>query len=156
MSTEHGFSGVLVARGTVQRGDQRGRTIGFPTVNLLLDGDELLDGVWAGWLALADERHPVAISVGRRPTFYGNDGQRVLEAHVLDFDREIYGELVTVWLCAPIRPQRQFDSVDQLTAQLVRDVDQCRAWAHANSDIWHSWPVDVMPQGVALPMPLIA
>jgi FAD synthase len=120
------------------------------TVNLLLDG------VWAGLFALADERHPVAISVGCRPTFYGSEGQRLLEAHVLDFGREICGELVTVWLCAPIRPQRKFDSVDELTAQLMLDVDQCRAWARTTKHIWRSWPANVMPQWVALRMPLIA
>ena len=150
MSTE--APGVLVARGAVQHGDQRGRTIGFPTVNLLLEGDDLRDGVWGGWLALGDERHPVAVSVGGRPTFYGADGQRLLEAHILDFDREIYGEVVTVWLCEPIRAQRRFDSVDQLTVQLAADVERCRVWARSNPEIWQSWTADAVPEGIALPL----
>lgn len=147
-------SGVLVARGAVQHGDRRGREIGFPTVNLILEGADLQDGVWAGWLALGDERHPVAVSVGGRPTFYGADGQRLLEAHILDFDREIYDEVVTVWLCEPIRAQRRFESVDQLTAQLADDVERCRAWASSNADIWHSWIHDAVPEGIAVPLSL--
>lgn len=151
METEAGHdpTGVLVARGTVQRGDQRGRTIGFPTVNLLLEGDVLEDGVWAGWMALDDERYPVAISVGGRPTFYGNEGERLLEAHVLDFDEEIYGRVVTVWLCHRIRAQRRFDGIEALKEQLAHDVAQSRTWADANKEIWQSWLADSVPEGTA-------
>jgi riboflavin kinase/FMN adenylyltransferase len=149
MGTEAGEdpTGVLVARGTVQRGDQRGRTIGFPTVNLVLEGDVLRDGVWAGWMALDDERFPVAISVGGRPTFYGSEGQRLLEAHVLDFDQDIYGRVVTVWLCHHIRTQCRFDGIDALKTQLEQDVAECRAWAQANNDIWRSWLAESVPEG---------
>jgi len=74
---------AVVVRGAVERGDQRGRTLGFPTANLSIDGTALEDGVWAGWLDRGAGLHLSAISVGGRPTFYGRAGQRLLEAHVL-------------------------------------------------------------------------
>lgn len=80
---------TTVARGRVAHGDARGRELGFPTANLSTDGDAL-DGVWAGRLERADgTRHVAAISIGARPTFYGNCGRRLLAAHVLDFARDL-------------------------------------------------------------------
>ena len=77
-----------MVRGTVEPGDQRGRELGFPTANIALSDQSgsVGDGVWAGWVRRADGTHiPAAISVGRRPTYYGADGYRLLEAHLLEF-----------------------------------------------------------------------
>jgi riboflavin kinase/FMN adenylyltransferase len=118
-----------VLRGLVEHGDRRGRTIGFPTVNLAVEELPSLDGVWAGWLDLRHERYPTAISVGVRPTFYGLDGFRLLEAHILGFEGECYDELVTVWMSHRLRDQARFDSVAALVEQLRHDVDATRQWA---------------------------
>jgi FAD synthase len=126
-------SSVVVVRGCVEHGDERGRTIGFPTANLSIEGEVLQDGVWAGWLDVGDVRHAAAISIGGRPTFYGRHGFRLLEAHVLDFDADIYDEVVTVWLCERLRGQRRFRSVDALIAQLRADVAESRRWADSTN-----------------------
>jgi riboflavin kinase/FMN adenylyltransferase len=124
----------------VERGDQRGRTLGFPTANLsianlpvadLPDGTTLKDGVYAGWLDRGAGLHLAAVSIGGRPTFYGGDGFRLLEAHVLDFDDDIYGETVTVWLCHTIRGQHRFPSLDALVTQLHADIEACRQWSQS-------------------------
>jgi FAD synthase len=124
-------SSIVVVRGCVEHGDERGRTIGFPTANLSIEGEVLQDGVWAGWLDRGDARHAAAISIGGRPTFYGRHGFRLLEAHVLDFDDDIYDEVVTVWLCERLRGQRRFPSVDALVTQLRSDVAASRRWAQS-------------------------
>jgi riboflavin kinase/FMN adenylyltransferase len=120
---------LLVVRGGVEHGDRRGRTLGFPTANVPIAQDELLDGVWAGWVDCRAGRHVAAISVGNRPTFYGRAGFRLLEAHLLDFDGDLYGEVIDVWLAHRLRSQRRFADVGELTAQLAADVAATRAWA---------------------------
>ena len=145
---------VLVVRGGVERGDQRGRTIGFPTANLPIERDGLLDGVWAGWVDCRGRRHLAAISIGHRPTFYGREGFRLLEAHLLDFDDDIYDEVVDVWLCQRLRGQRRFAGVAELTAQLAADVAATRAWVRterADAPLAHQVLVTV-PLGVAVPV----
>ena len=133
--TIHGVTtSSFVVRGGVERGDRRGRTIGFPTVNVAIERADVLDGVWAGWIDLRAVRRPAAISVGSRPTFYGRNGYRLLEAHILDFDDECYDEIVTVWLCHRLRDQVRFDGVDELVAQLERDIAATAAWATAATD----------------------
>ncbi|MET0324759.1 MAG: riboflavin kinase [Ilumatobacteraceae bacterium] len=122
--------------GVVEAGDQRGRTIGFPTANLPIIDGLVSHGVWAGWLVRQDDTVlPAAISVGRRSTFYGERGHVLLEAHVIDFDGDLYGETVTVHLGAHLREQRTFDGVDSLIGQLRRDVEVAAAWC-ARTDAW--------------------
>ena len=90
-------------RGLVSHGDHRGRELGFPTANVAVPGDILLpaDGIYAGWFERADGAvHPAAISLGRRPTFYEQAHASLLEAHLLDFDGDLYGEHVRVRFAA--------------------------------------------------------
>jgi len=115
--------------GVVEHGDGRGRTIGFPTANVAVPGDMLLpvDGVYAGWYRRPDGgRHVAAISVGRRPTFYDENGLLLVEAFILDFDADLYGEQAWVEFTDYLRGQEKFDSVESLCAQLARDVEQTR------------------------------
>ena len=117
-------------RGVVSHGDARGRTLGFPTANIPIPADLALpgDGVYAGRYVRANgEQHLTAISLGRRPTFYELSGTRLLEAHLLDFDGDLYGEMGTVVFERRLRRQRKFDSVDALVAQLHLDVARTRA-----------------------------
>ena len=98
--------------------------------------------------------HAAAISVGNRPTFYGGRGFRLLEAHLLDFDDDIYDEVVDVWLCQRLRGQRRFAGVAELTAQLAADVAATRAWVRTESPdapLAHRALVTV-PLGVAVPV----
>ena len=110
--------------GVVTAGDGRGKELGFPTANIRISSSILLpaDGVYAGWLELSDEsNYPTAISLGTRPHFY-QDGALLLEAHVLDFDRDLYGEKVRVRFTEHIRPQKKFASLEALVVQLNTDV----------------------------------
>ncbi len=115
--------------GVVEHGDGRGRTIGCPTANVAVPGDMLLpkDGVYAGWYRRADgTRHASAISIGRRPTFYDENGLLLVEAHLLDFDGDLYGEQAWVEVTHWLRGQERFDGVDALVEQLQRDIATTR------------------------------
>ena len=110
--------------GVVTAGDGRGKELGFPTANVRINSSILLpaDGVYAGWLELSDKSsHPTAISLGTRPHFY-EDGDLLLEAHVLDFNRDLYGEQVRVRFTERLRSQKKFDNLEALLAQLNTDV----------------------------------
>jgi len=113
-------------RGPVVRGDGRGGPeLGFPTANLQIGDDIALpaDGIYAGHFIRADgTAHPAAISVGRRPTFYESGTSPVLvEAYLLHFDGDLYGEPARVSFVSRLRGDRRFESVDALIAQMHRD-----------------------------------
>jgi riboflavin kinase / FMN adenylyltransferase len=110
-------------RGTVVHGDQRGRTLGFPTANLVPD-DALVRPGFGIYAALADGG-PAAVSVGVRPTF--GDGNVVLvEAYLIDRDVDLYGHTLRLDFLARLRGERRFDSVDELVEQMRADVEQAR------------------------------
>jgi riboflavin kinase/FMN adenylyltransferase len=124
---------MAVVEGVVEHGDARGRTIGFPTANLPLPDTGIEDGVWAAQVRIGAEEWAVAaVSVGRRRTFYGHQGPRLLEAHLLDFDGDLYGQTMRVELSAKLRDQQSFSSVHALMEQLHRDVKATRQWATAH------------------------
>lgn len=118
--------------GCIVHGRQKGRELGFPTINLS-GGDFLIpgDGVYAGWATLsasgespdAGPRLMAAISVGREPTF-GELAQPVVEAHLLDFQGEVYGRTARLEFVDRVRDQVAFPDLDSLVAQIDRD---CRA-----------------------------
>lgn len=114
--------------GRVVHGDQRGRELGFPTANVeVTQGVIPEDGVYQGWLTDQDgSRHAAAISVGRRTTYYGAAGARLVEAYVLDFDRDLYDHWVTVELGEQVRPQASFSTSEDLIAQMHKDVANVR------------------------------
>ncbi len=115
--------------GEVVMGDQRGRTIGFPTANIPVARNLAwpADGVYAGWFTNSDGvRYDCAINIGRRPTFYQNVEHSTLEAHLLDFDDDLYGHEVTVEFGEFLRSERRFSGIDALAAQLRVDVANAR------------------------------
>jgi riboflavin kinase/FMN adenylyltransferase len=119
-------------RGVVEHGDERGRTLGFPTANVAVPERVCLpaDGVYAGSFTAADGvERAAALSIGRRPTFYAEAGMRLLEAYVLDFDGDLYGQPAAVRFHGFLRRQHRFDSVDELVAQMQRDVEAVRSGA---------------------------
>jgi riboflavin kinase/FMN adenylyltransferase len=118
-------------RGVVEHGDHRGRTIGFPTANVAVPGDVALpgDGVYAGWYELpSGEVHRAAINLGKRPTFYDHNGLRLLEAHLLDFDGDLYGQHAKVRFQNWLRGEVKFGSIEALVQQLGHDVGEARRY----------------------------
>jgi riboflavin kinase / FMN adenylyltransferase len=115
-----------VLRGEVVVGDRRGRTIGFPTANVVPDADAVVParGVYAGFVRVGEERYGACTNVGVAPTF-GRAESRV-EAHLLDFEGDLYGSVVDVSFVGRIREERRFSGIDELTGQIRRDVEEAR------------------------------
>jgi riboflavin kinase / FMN adenylyltransferase len=112
-------------QGRVAYGRQLGRTIGFPTANLRLDGIRPpISGVFAVRAEVDGMPLPGVANVGRRPTVQGEDVQ--LEVHLFDFDASIYGKRIRVELVERLRPEQKFDSLDALKAQIGLDAAKAR------------------------------
>ena len=113
-------------RGVVEEGVKRGRTIGFPTANLGQIATLLPpNGVYAGVAHIDDEAHVAAINLGPNPTF-GENAQK-FEAHVINFDGDLYGQLLDVDFITKIRDVTEFDGVEMLQQQLYRDIEEVTA-----------------------------
>jgi len=114
-------------RGVVSHGDKRGRTIGFPTANIPLGRHlEPARGVYAVRAALPDGRVvPGVANIGLRPTVGGTESR--VEAHLFDFAGDLYGQEIGVALARFLRPERKFDGLEALKAQIAEDAAQARA-----------------------------
>ncbi len=114
-------------RGTVAHGDKRGRTLGFPTANLVPDSALVVPdhGIYACHAQVAGERLVAAVNVGVRPTFQTGRGLLV-EAYLLDFEGDIYEQELRLEFVERLRGEKRFDSVDALVEQMHRDVDEAR------------------------------
>ena len=118
--------------GTVVVGDRRGRELGFPTANLRFDYAPAMPrlGIYAGRVTEAGRGvapgHPALISIGTRPTFH-DDAAVLAEVHLLDFDGDLYGELLGVELLARLRDEQRFPDADSLVAQMRRDAEAGRS-----------------------------
>ncbi len=112
-------------RGVVERGDQRGRDLGYPTANVAVPPEILLPapGIYAGWYG---GDRAAAISVGHRPTFHDGGSPVVLEAYLLDFEGDLYGQQARVSFVRRLRDEARYDSTDALVAQMALDVDATR------------------------------
>ena len=120
--------------GTVVRGAERGRTIGFPTANL--EGVRTVlprDGVYAGRALTGGVWHPAGINLGESPTFA--DQERKLEAHLIGFQGDLYGMHIQIEFLDRLRDTMRFASVERLKAQLAADIEQARALAKVNSPL---------------------
>lgn len=117
------LGGPFLLEGEVVAGDRRGRRLGMPTANIVPD-DRLAcpgHGVYAAWA----HGRPAAVNVGVRPTFETGRGLLV-EAHLLDFDGNLYGETLRVAFVERLRGERRFDSTDALVERMKRDVEAVR------------------------------
>ena len=117
-------------RGVVVHGDERGRAIGFPTANIEVPNQICIpaDGVYAGVFVRQDgTKHNCAINLGRRPTFFEHADHSMLEAHLLDFSENLYGEKVKLTFTHFLRGERKFENIDALKMQLKLDIEQTRA-----------------------------
>ncbi len=109
--------------GEVAEGDSRGRKLGFPTANIVPDDTLIVPGHGV-YAAFANE-HPAAVNVGVRPQFATGRGLLV-EAHLIDFDGDLYGRTLRIAFVSRLRGERRFPSVEDLIAQMHRDVDEAR------------------------------
>jgi riboflavin kinase/FMN adenylyltransferase len=125
------------ARGIVVTGDQRGRQLGFPTANVEVPNSICLpaDGVYAGWYLRPDgTRQPCAMNLGRRPTFYEHANHSLLEAHLLNFNGDLYGESARVQFTHFLRSERKFDGIQNLISQLQLDIQHAHTVLRGHSD----------------------
>lgn len=110
--------------GPVVHGDARGRTINVPTANIGYSHDKMIptNGIYACWAYLNGEKHCAAVNIGINPTFTPDKQIPNVEAYILDFRREIYGEAVRLEFVARLRDELRFDSVDTLLEQIWKDI----------------------------------
>lgn len=110
-------------RGRLMRGAKHGRALGFPTINLALPKERLFprDGIYAVWAEMGEGRFKAAATLGAR------GGERVLEAYLLDFDGEVYGDEVEVAFMKRLRDEMAFENAAELSAQIARDVEETKA-----------------------------
>ena len=115
-----------VMRGEVVLGDRRGKSLGFPTANVLPDPAVVVPGrgVYAGFVRVGKDVYAACTNVGVAPTFERGEGR--IEAHLLDFEGDLYGRVVDVSFVRRIRSEKRFSGVDELKAQISRDVEEAR------------------------------
>lgn len=113
-------------RGRVIEGDRRGRSLGFPTANLAIAERRLVpaDGIYAVRVKIGDAWFGGAANIGVRPTF--DKGQRLVEVYILDFDGDLYDQVIEVQFVKRLRAEIKFDSVNALIEQMKRDVAEAR------------------------------
>jgi len=113
-------------RGEVVVGDKRGRALGFPTANVLPDVRVRVPGhgVYAGCVRVGGERYGACTNVGVAPTFERREGR--VEAYLLDFDGNLYGEVADVAFVERLRAEKRFSGIEELKAQIARDVAEAR------------------------------
>jgi len=111
----------------VVHGAKRGRALGFPTINLAVPPTRLLprDGIYAMSVRVRDQDVAAAASLGVRPTFGGGD--RTLEAYLLDWSGEVYGDRIEAAFVKRLRDELRFANAAELSAQIARDIEATRA-----------------------------
>jgi riboflavin kinase/FMN adenylyltransferase len=116
--------------GPVIHGDGRGRTINVPTANIAYSPEKMIPakGIYACWAYLNEQKYLAAINIGTNPTFTPDKETLNVEAHLLDFHRELYGEDVRLDFVARLRDELRFDSVDGLLEQIWKDVEMTRTF----------------------------
>jgi len=114
-------------RGVVIEGERLGRKLGFPTANLDITG--LLTpppGVYAAEAHIAEKHYRAPVNIGHRPTLHSADPQLHVEAHLLDFDGDIYGQTLELVFLKKLREEKKFPTTDALRAQIAEDIEQTR------------------------------
>jgi riboflavin kinase / FMN adenylyltransferase len=122
-AARHCLGAPFMVEGMVVEGDRRGRTLGFPTANLVPDDSLVVPGHGV-YAAFANGR-PAAVNVGVRPMFDTGRGL-LIEAHLIDFEGELYGDMLRVAFVERLRGERRFPGVENLIAQMHRDVEEAR------------------------------
>ena len=114
--------------GTIVEGKQLGRSLGFPTANIQIDDPNKLippNGVYIGYTQIGETKYKMMLNIGIRPTVDGTT--ETIEAHILDFNKDIYNEQITIFLVQFLREEQRFDGLDALKIQLQKDEAKTRA-----------------------------
>jgi riboflavin kinase/FMN adenylyltransferase len=116
-------------QGEVVHGDGRGRGLGIPTANLAAWSEQVTpaNGVYACWAWLDGQRWQSAVSIGLRPTFESQDDNPRIEAYLMDFDGDIYGQTLRLEFAARLREERRYASVESLMDQVKQDIVAARS-----------------------------
>jgi len=114
--------------GPVVHGDGRGRKINIPTANIDYPKGKVIPafGVYACWAWIGEEKHPAAVNIGINPTFTPDKETPNVEAHILDFDRDLYGQVLKLEFLGRLRDEMKFDGVETLLKQIHADIAQTR------------------------------
>ena len=122
-------------RGPVIEGDKRGRELGFPTANIAIGLDHALPayGIYVSRAYVRETAYEACTSIGVRPTFEG-DEKPTVEAFILDFDGDVYGEELRIELLERLRGEERFESADELVAQMHKDIEQTRRYFRSHGD----------------------
>jgi len=115
--------------GLVIRGDSRGKSLGFPTANIALH-KKIPEGIYASTVTINGKSYQAASFVGSAKTFKKTDVK--LESHIFNFDQEIYGKSVVVRLYKKVRGNKIFDSIEELVAQMKKDVEEIKSFFTEN------------------------
>jgi len=123
---ERFFGRPYSIRGPVVTGDGRGRTLGFPTANIDVSPEQALpaNGVYVTLTCIDNKSLPSVTNIGIRPTF--GEGKRMVETFIMDYNRELGGQMLTIDLVEKLRDEKRFDDVEGLKAQMEEDVKQAR------------------------------
>jgi riboflavin kinase/FMN adenylyltransferase len=118
----------LFVAGPVIHGDGRGRTINIPTANIQVPAGKLIpaNGIYATWAWVGGKKYPAATSIGVRPTFTPEEVVSHVEAHLLDFKRDLYGHPIKLEFVEYLRPEEKFPSAERLLEQIQRDIEKTR------------------------------
>lgn len=113
--------------GTVIKGNERGRTIGFPTANLAISKEKAIPagGVYAGWAQVGSDHYSTVVNIGVRPTFDGTSNLTI-EAHLLDYSGDLYGQEISLSFVDRLRDEQKFSGIEELVTQIQRDVEKGR------------------------------
>ena len=119
----------VVLTGKVIHGKALGRTVGMPTANIEVTNKNLLpeSGVYATRIKVGDETYLAVTNIGLRPTV-DNEQQVTVEAHILDFDQDIYGQAVELEVHKFLRPIQKFGSLEEVQQQVKRDIEEAKQW----------------------------
>lgn len=115
---------MIIIKGIVIKGQQLGRKMGFPTANIDAQEKRVENGVYRSMVRIDGKSYRAMTNVGLRPSVDGRT--RLLEAHLFDFDGDLYGRRIQVELLEKIRDERKFASIEELRTQLEIDAESCR------------------------------
>ncbi len=119
-------------KSTVRHGKALGRTLGFPTVNLDFEEDRavLSYGVYLAKVLLNDRTFPAVVNIGLRPTAEMNAETPKIEAHIIGFEGDLYGESITLEFIKKLRDEKKFDSLEELKEQVEKDIEYSKNYFH--------------------------
>ena len=121
----NGMNILYKISGTVTMGDQWGKVFGFPTANIPLH-KKIPEGIYASMVKINGKEYYAASFVGAARTFHRTDSN--VESYIFDFNKNIYGKWITIHLLKKIRDNKQFDTVDELIAQMKKDVEEIKEY----------------------------